>query len=665
MKARAEALLPGRRCKTWISTFHAFCVRLLRREAAAAGLKPGFLIYDTDDQLADRARGHALPRPLGEAPPPAPPALAHLRAQERGTRSDEDDEGSFASRPSPGGPERYRESLEAAGALDFDDLLLRACRCSRATRGCATRWQRALPLPARRRVPGHEPGAVRARAPPRGPGRQRDGGGGRGPVDLLAGAGPRSRTSSTSSTTSRARACCASRRTTAPPRRILDAASALVAHNERRKGKTLRAVKPPGDCPCRLYEAADEFDEATSAVTGDRGARAGAGGRALPHERPEPAVRGGAPPAAHALRRGGGRRLLRAQGGEGRARLPAARGRTPRRRGLPADRERARPAASGRRRWRRSTAGRRRARGAPLGGDCATSSTRPPCPSRATQPLARFRETARTRCATTPCGSTASGLLIERILAGSGYSAMLAREDTQESQDRLENLAELLSAAADYESERGVAHPHRLPRPGRAPHRADQVEGDAPVVLMTLHAAKGLEFDRSSSWASRRGCVPHSRSLGWRGVSRGGAAALLRGDDPGHGAALLSWAREPAGLRPASPLRAQPVPGRDPAESASWAQAAAAFAALQAARRPARATSPNGRDPPGEPGRTPASSPAPRRRVRPGVRVRHPLFGVGTVLRSEGDGDELKVTVSFAGVGAKKLVARYAGLEVV
>jgi DNA helicase-2/ATP-dependent DNA helicase PcrA len=51
--------------------------------------------------------------------------------------------------------------------------------------------------------------------------------------------------------------------------------------------------------------------------------------------------------------------------------------------------------------------------------------------------------------------------------------------------------------------------------------------------------------------------------------------------------------------------------------------------------------------------------------IRPGVRVRHPLFGVGTVLRREGDGDDLKVTVSFPGVGAKKLVARFAGLEVV
>ena len=51
--------------------------------------------------------------------------------------------------------------------------------------------------------------------------------------------------------------------------------------------------------------------------------------------------------------------------------------------------------------------------------------------------------------------------------------------------------------------------------------------------------------------------------------------------------------------------------------------------------------------------------------LRPGARVRHPLFGVGTVLRREGAGDDLKVTVSFPGAGAKKLVARYAGLEVV
>ena len=52
---------------------------------------------------------------------------------------------------------------------------------------------------------------------------------------------------------------------------ILDAASALVAHNRRRKGKTLRATKAGGD-PVALYEASDEFDEA-SFVVGEIAAR--------------------------------------------------------------------------------------------------------------------------------------------------------------------------------------------------------------------------------------------------------------------------------------------------------------------------------------------------------------------------------------------------------
>jgi DNA helicase-2/ATP-dependent DNA helicase PcrA len=49
--------------------------------------------------------------------------------------------------------------------------------------------------------------------------------------------------------------------------------------------------------------------------------------------------------------------------------------------------------------------------------------------------------------------------------------------------------------------------------------------------------------------------------------------------------------------------------------------------------------------------------------VRTGMRVRHKQFGVGTVLEVEDQGDDVKVTVRFASVGTKKLLARYAGLE--
>src|SRR5512142_2020387 len=51
MRSRAERLLEGRPMWACISTFHSLCVCLLRREAGAASLPAGFLIYDEDDQL--------------------------------------------------------------------------------------------------------------------------------------------------------------------------------------------------------------------------------------------------------------------------------------------------------------------------------------------------------------------------------------------------------------------------------------------------------------------------------------------------------------------------------------------------------------------------------------------------------------------------------------
>jgi DNA helicase-2/ATP-dependent DNA helicase PcrA len=49
--------------------------------------------------------------------------------------------------------------------------------------------------------------------------------------------------------------------------------------------------------------------------------------------------------------------------------------------------------------------------------------------------------------------------------------------------------------------------------------------------------------------------------------------------------------------------------------------------------------------------------------MRLGMRVRHPMFGVGTVVAVEPAVDDVKVTVRFASVGAKRLLARYARLE--
>lgn len=68
------------------------------------------------------------------------------------------------------------------------------------------------------------------------------------------------------------------------------------------------------------------------------------------------------------------------------------------------------------------------------------------------------------------------------------------------------------------------------------------------------------------------------------------------------------------------------------------------------------------------PSKVPYTPAPPRQAVRKpgnyvGAVVNHPKYGRGNVLRQEGDGDDAKLTVSFAGHGLKKLVAKYAGLK--
>jgi DNA helicase II / ATP-dependent DNA helicase PcrA len=54
---------------------------------------------------------------------------------------------------------------------------------------------------------------------------------------------------------------------------------------------------------------------------------------------------------------------------------------------------------------------------------------------------------------------------------------------------------------------------------------------------------------------------------------------------------------------------------------------------------------------------------APRRPLKRGSRVRHPTLGNGVVLELEGQGDDARLTVFFEKAGKRKLVAKYANLE--
>jgi DNA helicase-2/ATP-dependent DNA helicase PcrA len=650
MKARAQALVPGHALRSVLSTFHSFCVRLLRREASAAGLSPGFQIYDEDDQLAAvREAMRALD--LSEKLHPPRRLLARISAAKNSRKAGADDEGALSLTARV--EERYREILEAAGALDFDDLLLRALAVLERDTGVREAWRqrfRYLLVDEFQDTNRVQYELVRHLAGPRG-------------NVTVVGDEDQSiyswRGADISNILDFERDFPGTRvfrleENYRSSQAILDAASALVERNVRRKGKVLRAVRG-GGTPVRLHEASDEYEEAAW-VVGQVAARRGSGRSAV-------LVR------MNAQSRLFEEALLRARlpylvvGGVGfyerkevkdlLAYLRLAH--NPRdavafRRvvnvplrgvGVRTVEEILRAARAGESPWEAMV---RLLDEASL-------------PSRALPPLRRFREIVEAlKAAAAEAGVKA---LLELALERTGYAALLAREDTQESQDRLDNLAELLAAAADYEArEESPSLAGFLDRAALL-SETDRLRDDVPVLLMTLHAAKGLEFESVFLPGLEEGLLPHARSLTGADALEEERRLCYVGMTRAKERLHLSWARS----RQVFGQRRLSEPSRFlaeiPLEQLERSGGAAAPRPLRwergrAAREAGLATA------------TPPSGPAPETAaLRPGVRVRHPLFGVGTVLRREGDGPELKLTVSFPGAGAKKLVARYAGLELV
>src|SRR3989442_15770470 len=128
MRARVEALLGSDLTGMWVSTFHALCARLLRREAPAIGLSRDFVIYDSADQLTvvkqalkelhiddsfvqPRAALSRISHPKNRME--TPEAVA---ANAGWNRRDEHIAKVYA---------HYLKALKESSALDFDDLLLK------------------------------------------------------------------------------------------------------------------------------------------------------------------------------------------------------------------------------------------------------------------------------------------------------------------------------------------------------------------------------------------------------------------------------------------------------------------------------------------------------------------------------------------------------------
>ena len=309
-----------------------------------------------------------------------------------------------------------------------------------------------------------------------------------------------------------------------------------------------------------------------------------------------------------------------------------------------------------------------------------------------------------------PGAAASTGEILKFLIDRTGYIKQLEEEDTPESYSRIENLRELVNAAMDSR-DRGETLDEFLDHAALVSD-ADQYDEHAQITLMTLHAAKGLEFPLVVLAGMEEGLFPHSRTmlepdaieeerrLCYVGMTRAMDTLILSravyrrryGTDmpeasvpsrfleevPAQLVEEMGGSRRRASSAAGLSRAGAPAPHIRRAESAHYSyEDEDQSAAWNPARvKPKRAT-PLGnynsidniaeffasRGKKFNVPKMPSEEPKGRRGFRPGQKVKHPKYGEGTVYQREGDGEDAKITVQFPRFGLKKLVERYAQLE--
>jgi DNA helicase-2/ATP-dependent DNA helicase PcrA len=258
--------------------------------------------------------------------------------------------------------------------------------------------------------------------------------------------------------------------------------------------------------------------------------------------------------------------------------------------------------------------------------------------------------------------------LLEAILDRSGYLAELRDSRDPQDETRVENLAELVAVAREFDDARRetgevialedfleqvslVADADEIPD-------TEEAEQAGVVTLMTLHTAKGLEFPVVFLTGMEDGTFPHLRSLG---------DAKELEEERRLAYVGITRARERLHLSRAAVRSAWGAPQYNPpsrfldeipAELVEWERELSGAAAVgRRDQRPAVATLA------ARPGvRSPGNRPIIQ--LSPGDRVTHDTYGLGSVVRTMGEGDKTQAEVDFGGeLGVKRFVLRFAPLE--
>src|SRR6187399_2104097 len=690
MRSRVEALL-GVDCRQmWISTFHALCARLLRREAPHIGLSRDFVIYDSTDQLSVIKQGL---RELGVDDSSTQPRMALSRISHAKNRMEgpETLRGGWNIREEQIAKiyERYLKALADANALDFDDLLLKTVELfetSQPTREFYARkfkyvmvdeyqdTNRPQYLLIRRLAEIHRNIAVV----------------GDPDQSIYKWRGADLKNILDFEHDFPEALVVKLERNYRSTQVILDAASAVIAQNVNRKEKRLYTERR-GGAKILYYRAADDLDEAEFIART---------GRTALHDDPDNSVailyrtNAQSRTLEDALRRAGTpyriiggvrfyerkevkdalaylrlilnphddvsfRRVVNVPArGVGKGVMESLEA-IP----LPAETDahtlspllaELHPRASNDSLWSRLLHG----------------IDRRLLPNRSLASLTAFRDLILNLAAI--AAEEPVSLALGKVLDRSGYLQDLRDERSEEAEGRIENLLELVSAAREYES--------RNPEPSLGGFvdqlsllsDVDEEAGakNARVVMLTMHSAKGLEFPIVVISGLEEGLFPHSRSSDdeteLEEERRLCYVAITRAQ---RRLVLTSAARRRVfgDYQSTEPSR---FVDEIPAELIE--EVPSSFASSFLTPPPSYAQFRDGRKGGSYRGRVreepevysyedeDQSLPG---EMKLGAKVRHPTFGVGTILSVEPLDDDTKLVVRFLSVGQKTLRARFAKLE--
>jgi DNA helicase II / ATP-dependent DNA helicase PcrA len=666
----------------WLSTFHSLCARLLRREAAAAGLPRDFAIYDDDDQLAAVKLAITKLQIEDDSLTPRNVLSRISYAKNHGQTAEQlraeafDQDGRrtadiFAA---------YEKLLHDSKALDFDDLLLRSAGLLRESVPTREKWQarfQYIHVDEYQDTNRVQYDLMRLLT---------------GPKQNVCVVGDedqsiyRWRGADVSILLSFSRDFPAARivkleRNYRSTQNILDAAGAVVTNNPERLGKSLSAQKGPGgnlryfegrdaqaeaefvagelerilnddsDQTCAVEYRTNSQSRAFEEVFRRRGLRYKLVGGFSFYNRAE--VKDALAYVRLAMHPEDDISLLRVLNVP-----PRGIGKTT----VDAIRESA------------------RVDGTPLWAAIekfvsGASAGRAVTPLRAFQGLIRKLQDA--------LATKEPADFLHVVLEESGYMDMLKDRNTPEDVARMENLEELTRAVAES-MEAGETFTDFLDAAALVSD-ADQFEGKPGVTLITLHSTKGLEFDHVFLTGMEEGICPHSRAINeekgieeerrlvYVGMTRARQSLTLTrsvyrrifGNEQQLRASLPSrfLAEIPSEL-------VETVRGSlaDIGETRRYEpDPEYSYSPEEFLRRvrgePKQAETPPRRQPTQPFFRRPAAKRGGEANPMLGRKVRHPSFGVGTIVGVEGDDEDRRLSVSFPGRGTKKFIERYAQLE--